>query len=104
MRFRGLMSRVNIVTTEVKYFHELLQTEISLPELDDMNEPSLRRLLDRIYRYETRCTVKKQKYSEKLCVQFRGRIADLLLLMDDFDLQDAIANRDNVQDDINIVA
>lgn len=54
------MSRVNTVTTEVKYFHELLQTEISLPELDDMNEPSLRRLLDRIYRYETRCTVKKQ--------------------------------------------
>jgi hypothetical protein len=98
------MSRADTVTQEVKYFHELLQEEINLPELTDMSEPTLRRLLERIYRFETRCTVKKQKYSEKLCVQFRGRIADLLLLMDNFDLQDAIANRDNIQEDINIVA
>ncbi|MDG1121282.1 MAG: hypothetical protein P8J70_00475 [Glaciecola sp.] len=98
------MSRVETVTQEVKYFHDLLQEEINLPELTDMNEPTLRKLLDRIYRFETRCTVKKQKYSEKLCVQFRGRIADLLLLMDNFDLQDAIANRDNIQDDITSVA
>ena len=98
------MSRADTVTKEVKYFHELLQEEINLPELSEISEPTLRRLLDRIYRFETRCTVKKQKYSEKLCVQFRGRIADLLLLMDNFDLQDAIANRDSIQDNINIVA
>ena len=53
------MSRADTVTKEVKYFHELLQEEINLPELSELSETTLRRLLDRIYRFETRCTVFK---------------------------------------------
>lgn len=98
------MSRIKTVTTEVHYFHDLLKEELALPELSDINETSLRKMLDKIYRYETRCTVKKQKYPEKLCVKFRGRIADLLLLMDNFDLQAAIANRSTTPENIEIVA
>ena len=61
------MSRVGTVTQEVKYFHKLLKEEINLTELTDMNEPTLRKLLDRIYRFETRCTVKKNIFRKIMC-------------------------------------
>jgi len=76
----------------------------SLPELTAINEHNLEKMLNRIYRYETRCIVKKQSYSEKHCIELRSRIADLLLLIDNFDLQAAIANRNTQAEDIEFVA
>ncbi len=98
------MSRINTVTTEVRYFHNLVKNEVSLPELTAINEHDLEKMLNRIYRYETRCIVKKQSYSEKHCIELRSRIADLLLLIDNFDLQAAIANRNTQAEDIEFVA
>jgi hypothetical protein len=98
------MSRINTVTTEVRYFHNLVKNEVSLPELTAINEHNLEKMLNRIYRYETRCIVKKQSYSEKHCIELRSRIADLLLLIDNFDLQAAIANRNTQAEDIEFVA
>ena len=98
------MSRINTVTTEVRYFHNLVKNEVSLPELTAINEHNLEKLLNKIYRYETRCIVKKQSYSEKHCIELRSRIADLLLLIDNFDLQAAIANRNTQAEDIEFVA
>ncbi len=98
------MSRINTVTTEVRYFHNLVKNEVSLPELTAINEHDLEKMLNRIYRYETRCIVKKQSYSEKHCIELRSRIADLLLLIDNFDLQAAIASRNTHAEDIEFVA
>ena len=98
------MSRINTVTTEVRYFHNLVKNEVSLPELTAINEHNLEKLLNKIYRYETRCVVKKQSYSEKHCIELRSRIADLLLLMDNFDLQAVIASRNTDVEDIEFVA
>lgn len=98
------MSRINTVTAEVRYFHNLVKNEIALPELTAINEHNLEKMLNRIYRFETRCIVKKQSYSEKHCIELRSRIADLLLLIDNFDLQAAIANRNTNTEDIEFVA
>ena len=98
------MSRINTVTAEVQYFHNLIKSEVALPELTVINEHNLEKMLNRIYRYETRCIVKKQSYSEKHCIELRSRIADLLLLIDNFDLQAAIANRNTHAEDIEFVA
>lgn len=101
------MSRYKKAEQLVRALHNELKEEMKLPELGEISEKRLRLLLERIYRFETRCSLKKQKYSEKRCVYFRGAIADLLLLIDSFDLKDAVANRNNVndkQDDIGSVA
>lgn len=103
-RLWSLMSRIKTVTAEVHYFHHLLQDEIALPELCDINEHALEKMLDKIYRYEKRCAVKKQKYSSKLCFQLRTRLADLLLLNDNFDLQAIIAKRSSEPENIEFVA
>ncbi len=98
------MSRINTVTAEVQYFHNLIKSEVALPELTAINEHNLEKLLNKIYRYETRCVVKKQSYSEKHCIELRSRIADLLLLIDNFDLQAVIASRNTDVEDIEFVA
>ena len=98
------MSRINIVSEQVIQYHAQLQAEINLPALEELTEHKLKFMLERIYLFETRCSLKKIKYSDKQCVAFRGRIADRMLLMDNFDLQDAIANRDNVIEPVDSVA
>ena len=95
------MSRYKKAEQLVRTLHSELEEEMKLPALSDISEKRLCLLLERIYRFETRCTLKKQKYSEKQCVALRGAIADLLLLLDSFDLKDAIANRNNESDQQN---
>ena len=101
------MSRYKKAEQLVRTLHSELEKEMRLPNLQDVSEERLRLHLDKIYRFETRCTLKKQQYSEKKCVALRGAIADLLLLNDDFDLKKAVANRSNInekEDDIENVA
>ena len=92
------MQRISQAQLRVKQFHKMYQQEMNLPLIDPESSEQLARLLDKIYRFEHRCTLKKQKYSEAVCIEFRGAIADLLLLHDNFDLKHTIANRDNVDD------
>ena len=40
------MSRINTVTTEVRYFHNLVKSEVSLPELTVINEHNLEKMLN----------------------------------------------------------
>lgn len=91
----AIMNRIKDATKRVKLYHQTYQEEMHLPQLDTTSSSKLNALLDKIYRFEHRCTMKKIKYSEPVCIKFRGAIADLMLLLDDFDLQQAIANRDN---------
>jgi hypothetical protein len=94
------MSRIETVKTRVNHYYAQFAQEMHLPILDTNSAPKLKLLLERIYLFEKRCTLKKIKYSESLCIEFRGAIADLLLLLDDFDLQHAIATRSQ-NDDID---
>jgi hypothetical protein len=87
------MSRIETVKARVSYYYAQFALEMHLPVLDTDSTAKLKLLLERIYLFEKRCTLKKIKYSESVCIEFRGAIADLLLLLDDFDLQHAIATR-----------
>lgn len=100
------MNRIKDTTKRVELYHQTYQEEMHLPQLDTTSSSKLKDLLDKIYRFEHRCTMKKIKYSEPVCIEFRGAIADLMLLLDNFDLQQAIANRDNKEPhkDIDSVA
>jgi hypothetical protein len=89
------MNRIKDAQKRVAQFHQTFQEQMNLPQLDVTSIRQLKTVLDKIYRFEHRCTLKKIKYSEPVCIEFRGAIADLMLLLDNFDLQEAIANRDN---------
>lgn len=92
------MSRYNKVEQLVRSLHSELEEEIKLPKLSSISEQCLLSLLERTYRFETRCAIRKSKYSEKKCLTYRGAIADLLLLIDNFDIKDVVANRILIKD------
>lgn len=59
------MSRYNKVEQLVRSLHSELEEEIKLPKLSSISEQCLLSLLERTYRFETRCAIRKSKYSEK---------------------------------------
>jgi ferritin-like metal-binding protein YciE len=92
------MSRLATAQERVIALHTKLQTEMQLSNLTALNHYHLDDLLEQIYRFERHCSLKNIRYSENACVAMRGAIADLMLLIDDFDLQATIANRDKPED------
>lgn len=85
------MSRIKKVRTELKksYLEYNKKTSKPLPELDILSEKSLKKLLDAAINRQSIASHKNDKsHPQKLCSTLRGNIADLLLLMDNFDIKE----------------
>ena len=82
---RLTQAKTNLVTTYTVFNAD---SKKKLPALDVNNEQSLKKLLDIIYRRETLAYVKKDKRSvPKEAVELKRSLADVLLLLDGFDMQ-----------------
>lgn len=84
------MCRIESVKTELEKAYLLYNSKVKkpLPELDTSSEKKLTKLLDTVLNRESQANHTNDKsYPQKRCFSLRGKIADLLLLMDNFDIK-----------------